>query len=210
MYMPYDVTTPVGTFLDAAAARQPTPGGGAVAALTGALAASMAEMVLNYSINKKGLEHFQSELKPALARVHAARKTFEELMVEDQTAYEAVSQLRKLPPDSPDRQSKWPAAVEASVKIPQNILTHAVSLLELCDNVINFVNPMLLSDLAVATDLAMATARCAVYNVKVNLPDLKDEAARTASQISINDQLLKSSRIIQAATQRIWDRVNQS
>lgn len=209
MYMTYDVSTPMGVFLDAAAARQATPGGGAVAALTGALAATMAEMVLNYSVNKKGLEHYQSELKPALAQVHAARKMFEQLMVEDQTAYEAVSLLRKLPPDSPERQQKWPEAIDTSIKVPQAILATAASLLELCDNIINFVNPMLLSDLAVATDLAMATARCAVYNVKINLPELKDEASRTAIEVSLNELLLKASRVIQGAGPRIWARVEQ-
>ncbi|MFN5944565.1 MAG: cyclodeaminase/cyclohydrolase family protein, partial [Phycisphaerae bacterium] len=38
------------TFLAQTAAKQPTPGGGAVAGLTGALAAALAHMVVNYSL----------------------------------------------------------------------------------------------------------------------------------------------------------------
>jgi oligopeptide/dipeptide ABC transporter ATP-binding protein len=38
--------------------------------------------------------------------------------------------------------------------------------------VVDVVNVYLLSDLAVSADLAMATVRCAVYNVRVNLADV--------------------------------------
>ena len=40
----FDKTTTIEKFLDAAAAKQPTPGGGSVSALAGALAAAMGEM----------------------------------------------------------------------------------------------------------------------------------------------------------------------
>ena len=51
----FDASTSLDSFLTAAAAKKPTPGGGSVTALVGALAASMGEMVLNYSIGKKDL-----------------------------------------------------------------------------------------------------------------------------------------------------------
>jgi formiminotetrahydrofolate cyclodeaminase len=43
----------VSEFLDNLAAKSPTPGGGAVAALTGAMAASLTEMACNLTIGKK-------------------------------------------------------------------------------------------------------------------------------------------------------------
>ena len=57
--MPVDQTNTLADFLDATAARQPTPGGGAVTALAGVLAAAIGEMVLNYSVGKKGLERIR-------------------------------------------------------------------------------------------------------------------------------------------------------
>jgi formiminotetrahydrofolate cyclodeaminase len=62
----HDASLPITVFLDAAAAKQPTPGGGSIAALAGALAASMGEMVLNYSVNKKDLQSHRRELEAAL------------------------------------------------------------------------------------------------------------------------------------------------
>ena len=63
----YDANTKLADFLNAAAAKQPTPGGGSIAALAGALAASMGEMVLNYSIGKKSLAEHEPALRDALA-----------------------------------------------------------------------------------------------------------------------------------------------
>src|SRR6266446_5956330 len=107
----YDGKTTIDQFLEAAAARQPTPGGGSVTALVGALSASMGEMVVNYSVGKKGLESRQAELSAALAEFKKARQFLLALMVEDQAAYELLSQLQKLPKDSPQRRDKYPAAL---------------------------------------------------------------------------------------------------
>src|SRR5260221_14051228 len=73
-----------GEFLDAAAAKRPTPGGGSITALVGALAASMGEMTLNYSVGKKGLEAHQEQLKSALVGLTRARGLLVQLMTEDQ------------------------------------------------------------------------------------------------------------------------------
>src|SRR6266576_6548785 len=100
----YDPNTTISDFLNATAAKQPTPGGGSVTALAGALAAAMGEMVLNYSVGKKDLAQHQPELKIGLAELTRARALLLGLMVEDQVAYEALTAARKLPPSSPTRQ----------------------------------------------------------------------------------------------------------
>ena len=82
----YDQNTTIQDFLNAAAAKQPAPGGGSVTALVGALAASMGEMVVNYSIGKKGLEAHQVELKEVVGELHRARQLLLQLMAEDQRA----------------------------------------------------------------------------------------------------------------------------
>ena len=173
--MIYDTQVSVQTFLDSAAGKQPTPGGGSVAALTGALAASMAEMAVNYSVGKKGLGGVPDRTSWCRRRrhFHAARRAFERLVVEDQKAFEEMSAARKVRDADPAR---WEAAVRAGISVPREIVSVAASVLELCDNVVNFVNPMLLSDLSVAADLAMVTVRCGIYNARVNLLEIKDEA----------------------------------
>jgi formiminotetrahydrofolate cyclodeaminase len=207
--MIYDASTTIDGFLSATAARQPTPGGGSVTALVGALAAATGEMVINYSIGKKGLEAFQDELKPALAEITRARMVLLQLMAEDQAAYEAVSALRKLPPDSPERKDQLPAAMLASVRVPQAIAATSVAILERCDRLVNFTNYYLLSDLAVAADLAMAAIRCAIYSVRANLKDLPDPEDRRDAETTIGQILNRAVLLIQSVAPRIWDRNSQ-
>jgi formiminotetrahydrofolate cyclodeaminase len=202
----YDQSTTIKQFLDATAAKQPTPGGGSVTALAGALAASMGEMVVNYSIGKKDLEPFIDELKPAIEEYHRAREVLARLMAEDQQAYESLTAARKLPEGSAERNSQLPAALAACVRAPQAMAATAVAVLELCDRIVNFVNPHLLSDLAVCADLSMATVRCAVYNVRANLADIADDAERQRAEAAVFELLSKAGVLIQQVSPRIWAR----
>lgn len=204
--MTYDQSATISEFLDATAARKPTPGGGSVTALAGALACAMGEMTINYSLGKKGLEAFEGELRPALQEFHRARAVMLQLMVEDQAAYQALTAARKLPPDAPGRAEQIAAAVRASIHGPQAMAATAVNTLEACDRVINFANVHLLSDLAVAADLAMATARCAVYNVRVNLADVPTPADRQAIESTTGQILSRAAALIQRVGPRIWAR----
>lgn len=205
----YDQSVSIQGFLNAAAAKQPIPGGGSVAALAGALAAAMGEMTLNYSVGKKSLAEFQGELVPALAELTRAREVMLELMVEDQAAYEVFSALQKLPAEAAERRDKFDAALLASIRVPQAIGATAVGILEICDRMVNSVNHYLLSDLAVCADLAMATVRCASYNVRVNLKQLTDEADRRSIESTSAQVLSRAVGIIQRVSPRIWSRDGQ-
>lgn len=205
-----DASATIAQFLGATAARQPTPGGGAVTALAGALAAAVGEMVLNYSIGKKGLEAYEGELRPAVDELHRQRQALLAAMAGDQVAYGALTAARKLPDDAPDKERKVKAALSASIASPQQMAASAVGILETCDRVINFVNPHLLSDLAVCADLAMAAARCSIYNVRVNLPAVRDPAERQQAEAAVGQVLSRAATLIQRIAPRIWERVHQS
>jgi formiminotetrahydrofolate cyclodeaminase len=173
-----DKSATIEEFLNAAAAKQPTPGGGSAAALTGALAASMGEMVLNYSVAKKGLENYRPELTEALHEVRNAREMMTQLMLEDQGAYEAMSAAKKLPASSPERLE----AIMLGVRVPMTIAGTALAILELAEKVAGKVNPNLLSDLAVCAELSMAAARSAIYNVRVNVPEVDTEEQKNIEE----------------------------
>jgi formiminotetrahydrofolate cyclodeaminase len=205
----YDAKTPVDEFLAAAASRQPTPGGGSVTAVVGALAASMGEMVMHYSIGKKNQQAVDQELMPVLAEMTKARQLLLELMVEDQMAYEAITRLKKLPADSAERIEQYPVMLMACIRVPEAMAATGVAILEMCDRVVNFSNYYLLSDLAVSADLAMATTRCAIYNVRVNMKELTGEDDRRQVESSISQMLQRAAELIQRVSPRIWARDSQ-
>ena len=202
----YDRTTTLSTFLDAAAAKQPTPGGGSVAALCGALGASMGEMVVHYSLGKKSLAAFESDFRAALEELYRARMLMLELMVEDQQAYAALTAAKNLPPGA-DRDAQYAAALQAALGAPEAIGATAVAILRVCDGIVDKANIYLLSDLAVCTDMAMATARCAVYNIRVNMTEIADVAERKRIGSRSDEMLAHALTLIQRIGPRIWARI---
>jgi formiminotetrahydrofolate cyclodeaminase len=207
--MQYDAHRTLSEFLDATAAKQPAPGGGSVASLCGALAAAIGEMVLNYSVGKKGLEAHQDELRTVLAEMHRARQMMVSLMVDDQSAYQALTAARKLPKDSEQYKSDYPAALLASIRTPEAIAATAAAILDLCERLVDRVNYYLLSDLAVCAELAMATVRCGIYNVRVNLSDVIDLADRRQIEATLDRIHGHARDVIQRIIPRIWDRNKQ-
>jgi len=204
----YDRTTTLDDFLRATADKQPTPGGGSVSALVGALAAAIGEMVLNYSVGKKGLEIYREDLEQALHELHCAREMMLLMMVEDQGAYAALTALKKQP-DSPQKSKDYAAALEASITTPQSMAATAIAILGICEQIPDWVNWYLLSDLAVCAELAMATARCAAYNVRVNLPDLTDSLRRQRIEADLEQMLARGVEMIKRAIPHIWGRIAQ-
>jgi len=167
----------------------------------------MGEMVLNYSIGKKGLEAFEGELKPALIELSHARNLLTQLMSDDQAAYEAMAAARRLP-EGKDRTEKFSAALLTAIRVPQAIAKTTVAILDVADRMVNFVNFHLLSDLAVCSDLAMAATRCAVYNVRVNLTSVESADERRQIQSGVSLTLTHAAALIQRVGPRIWERHN--
>ena len=203
----YDSTHTIHEFLNAAAAKQPAPGGGSITALVGALAASMGEMVLNYSVGKKSLMAHEPELRASLAEFTRLRAMMLQLMAEDQAAYEAITALRKLPADSAERKEKYDATLLACIRVPEAMAAAGVATLEWCGRLTDKVNVYLLSDLAVCAELSMATVRCGIYNVRINLADVPDTADRESIQRTIDAILSHATELVQSIIPNIWKRI---
>jgi formiminotetrahydrofolate cyclodeaminase len=197
----YDAKQTLESFLSGAAAKQPTPGGGSVAALVGALAASMGEMVLNYSVGRTDVAEHSALLQGSLVEMNRARSMLVELMIEDQAAYEALTAARKA-----KDAGKFAPALLACIRVPQSVAATAVAVLELCDRVAPCMNPHLSSDLAVCCELCMATTRCAVYNLRANLSDVTDPAEKRKLEQGTARSISQATQLIQRVLPKIWAR----
>lgn len=171
----------ISEFLTQTAAKQPTPGGGAVASVTGALAAALAQMVVSYSAGKKSLLQHQGLHESAAAKLVRAREVLLCLADEDAAAYGLVNELSKLEAWDPRRES-LAAAQLASAHVPLSVAAACVDLLRLFVELEPASNKHLRSDLAIAAVLAHAAARSAAWNVVVNLPSLDERDARACNQ----------------------------
>lgn len=159
----------IGEFLERTASKDPTPGGGGVAGVTGALAAALGEMVLAFSIGKKGLEDHQARLADCSRSVGAMRNRLLELADEDAAAYAKLNSVMKLQKDSPERKTELPKAALDAARVPLDVI-RVSSELVLCFEVMSEIsNPWLKSDLAIAVILTEAVARASRWNIVVNM-----------------------------------------
>src|SRR5262249_36127184 len=104
-------------FLDAVAEPTATPGGGSVAALAAALAASLGQMVAGLSCKKKSQAVHVDALSASVAEMQALRNRLTEAIDRDAAAYEAVMTAFRLPKDSPEEQKHRDAAIQAATRV---------------------------------------------------------------------------------------------
>lgn len=185
---------PVTTFLDELASDAPAPGGGSVAALSGALGAALVSMVCNLTLGKKGYEEVQGDIGALLAQSEALRHGLADLLEEDVKAYTAYSVAAKMPRDTEEQKATRTEAMQAALKnatmVPMRIAEAAVKVMNLCMPVAEKGNKWAVSDAGVAVLMAEAALRSAALNVLINLGTIKDKDF-AAEQRALLDSLLE-------------------
>jgi len=193
--MPTDILNmTIRDFLAATAAKQPTPGGGSVTALVGALAASLAGMALNYTIGKKAYAAYELELQSALAQFQTASALLQELITEDIAAYDSLSAMLKLPEAERLTHSDYTATVVAAIRAPQTAAGIANGILALAATLLDKTNKFLISDLGIAAVYAHATVHASELNVRINLPLLPNKEEADALKQNMNDLAVKADK----------------
>jgi len=182
-------------FLNDLAAKSPAPGGGAVSALTGALAAALARMVVNYSIGKKSLVAFDDLHRQSLQQLETLGAKAMDLAEADAMAYARLNELWKLDKGDPQRVNEFPGAVQAAIDAPMAMLATSIELLHHMNDLVAATNKLLASDLAIAAILAETAARAAAWNVRINLPQVEDAGRRASFEQHVAEALATSREL---------------
>lgn len=177
------------SFLDAVAARTPTPGGGAVAAAVGAMACAMARMVAAYSVGKNADRDITDRMTELAWQLERVDQLLRGLLVEDARAYRALAAAAKRLKADPSTESQHAAALGVALTVPMEIGAAACEALSVMEHLLPAARRYLVSDLGVAAVLAEATVRAASYMVYVNATALRDSDARHKAKQEI-DQLV--------------------
>lgn len=161
-------------FLDQLASATPTPGGGSVAALTGALAAGLITMVCDLTIGRPRYADFDAQARTIRAVAEDARTRLSDLIQGDIDAYQAVATAYKLAKDDASRPAAIVAATVIATDTPLAIAELAATLLPLCTPLATHGNRTAVGDVVAAAHLAVAAVHAALINVTANLPTLTD------------------------------------
>ena len=162
-------------FLNELASQSPAPGGGSVAALSGALSAALSAMVSNLTFGKKGFENVWKEIEEVGVKAQALKDEFLSLIDKDTDAFNKLMDAFKISKKDPERDKKIEEATKEATLVPLDTLKKTEELLELAEEVINKGNPNSISDAGGAAIMADAAAREAYLNVLINLQSIQDK-----------------------------------
>lgn len=161
------------------ASASPAPGGGSVAALCGALGASLCQMAAGLTLGKKKYEAAFSIMQDIRQQSMCARETLLSLVDEDTQAYNQVIAAFRLPKSRPDEMEYRRKAIQEALKqaalTPFHTLEAASSIIGLVELTMEKANPACITDVGVAAELAAAAVNGALYNVCINLKSIDDQ-----------------------------------
>ena len=156
----------------------PAPGGGSTAALSGALSASLSSMVSNLTTGKTGYEDVQKDMIKTAMTAQLLKDEFLRAVDLDTVAFNKVMDAMKMAKKTDEQKKERDKAIEETSKeatlVPLGVLEKSIEALKLAKEIALKGNKNSLSDAGVAGLTAQAAAEGAYYNVKINLPGLKD------------------------------------
>jgi len=169
--------TNVNEFLGELASNSPTPGGGSVAALAGALGAALASMVCNLTIGKKKYADVEDQMSHVLEETEALRLELAQFIDEDALAFDRVMEAMRLPKETDEekatRKARIQDALVEAASVPLAVMGRCVAVIRLARLAAESGNVNAVSDAGVAALLGRAGAHAARLNVLINLGGIR-------------------------------------
>jgi formiminotetrahydrofolate cyclodeaminase len=150
-------------YLEKLSLREPVPGGGSAAAVSGALGAALIAMSARYSLAKGKSVDIEKKISNIIAQVDAARLELIELAGKDAQAYRDLVSTRK----AGDKDAHEKAKLEAA-RVPQDIIDLCQSCLKLTLYLYQEGNPHLVSDVKAAEAFLNAGIEAARHMQEAN------------------------------------------
>jgi formiminotetrahydrofolate cyclodeaminase len=161
--------------LDAFSSATPAPGGGAAAALTGALGVSLLLMAAGIRASRPPDSTDSVELADATDRLRSLRPTIAALVDRDAEAYTSVITALRLPADAGERRrAAIESAMRAATDVPLEIMRTCRRALHDAPVVASRSIRSTHGDVCVAIELLRAAVRAAGVTIDANLGSLKD------------------------------------
>ncbi len=177
-------------WLEELAAKSPTPGGGAVAALSLAISAAQLGMVAAYTTGQKW-QDVEARMNIIGFELSKIRSQGLGLIDEDAAAFNTVGSAYKLPKDTDVEKSKRKLAIQTALlnatKPPIKTALLAANTIALAVELAEKGNPNVISDVAVGASLAKAALESAIINIEINMFSIEDETIRSKLIASIED-----------------------
>jgi glutamate formiminotransferase / formiminotetrahydrofolate cyclodeaminase len=196
-------------FANAVAQATAMPGGGAVAALVGALGAALAEMTAGLTLGRKTYADVEDKMLASRAAANKLRERLIQAVSQDIDAFDMLMQVLRRAKNESDADAAETAIQQATMgaaDIALKIVRMAYEVLQMMEQVVELGNHNAVIDAAVGAHMAAAAVESASMNVRVNLLGVNDPYLVTRYIDEVHHILTETRalhpRIIAAAYQR--------
>jgi glutamate formiminotransferase/formiminotetrahydrofolate cyclodeaminase len=173
------VTLNIKQFLSELASSSPAPGGGSVAALSGALGSALSSMVCNLTIGKDKYLKDEDLIIETLKKIEKVRYKLIDLIDLDTNAFNDVMKAFKMPKQSEEDIIKRKKAIQEGYKkaamVPYKTAITCYEILDIAELLTQKGNKNSITDASVSAIMANAGIQSAILNVKINIGSINDK-----------------------------------
>jgi len=186
----------VSEFVDLVSSDSPAPGGGSVAALSGALAAGLTSMVsaLSFSKDKQNNKERRLAFENLGSEAQKLKDDLMRLIDEDTRAFDKVMEAYRIKAASPEeekvRNQKIIEAYKWAASVPFSVAQNCIKAMELASAALSQGLDSAFSDSSVAAQMAFAGFLGASYNIRINLRELKKLAGDDSNELNFVGSML--------------------
>jgi len=161
------------------ASNDPVPGGGSIAALSGALSAALAEMVASLTESSKKYEDVKNEMINIKEKANLISQSLLDDIEKDSNAFTQVMDAYKMPKETDEQKKHRSIAIQNALKlaaeVPLSVAMKSFDIMDLSQAVVAKGNQNAVTDGMVSAMMARTAVFSALLNVKINLSSIKDE-----------------------------------
>ncbi len=170
----------VADFAAITASDAPAPGGGSVSALAGTLAAALVEMVARLTVGREKYAASQEQMDEIIKIIPPVRERLLVAIDRDSSAFDQYMAALAMPKSTDQEKEARKAAMQEGLKeaakVPLEVAEAALSLMPSLEKAVTMGNPNAVTDGMVGTMMARTAVLGALFNVRVNLDSIRDEA----------------------------------
>lgn len=171
---------PFDKLIESLAAKTPTPGGGAAAALAACMGTSLFLMVVRFSRGKKANVDRDGDLAGAEAKLQEHLQRLLPMADRDCKSFDLVSAAYGMPKGTPEQQALREKAIQeamvGAMVVPDETLCMVRDVFGAMQGVVDCIGKAILSDLASGAALLLAAGEGAFLNVRINAAFLTNRA----------------------------------
>ena len=196
-------------FTEQVTSKSPTPGGGGVAALLGALATALGAMATNLTMGKKKFLPYEEDHRYILAETNVLRLRFLELIDEDAAAFEPLSRAYSMDKADPAYAETIRSTTLGAAAAPFEMMQCCCRLIDLLEDLKGKCSALLLSDVGCAASAARAALESAAMNVFVNTRLLPEDEAAQSLAAQAEEMLVRGLPRAQAIADSVMDHLRR-